>query len=229
LLDVTPLTLSIETIGDQATPIIPRNTAIPTRKTQVFSTATDNQSSVEIHIMQGERPLVADNKSLGKFILHGIPPAPRGVPQIEVTFNIDANGILKVSADDKSTGQSHQITITASSGLSGDEIEQLCQDAEAHAEDDRRNRELLTLRNRADSALYRAEHAIMNAGHKVPDGAISDVEKTAFEVRAMLTSNDPKALLPAITSLELNLQVLARLSGQPLPRTGLFGKKLKDE
>jgi len=229
LLDVTPLTLSIETIGDQATPIIPRNTAIPTRKTQVFSTATDNQTTVEIHIMQGERPLVADNKSLGKFILDGIPPAPRGVPQIEVTFNIDANGILKVSADDKSTGRSHHITITASSGLSADEIERMCQDAEHHAEEDRRNRQLLELRNKADSALYRAEHAIMNAGLKVPDGAIADVEKAAFEVRAMLTGNDPKKLQPALDALEINLDVLARLSGQSLPQSGMLGRKLKDE
>jgi molecular chaperone DnaK len=226
LLDVTPLTLSIETVGDVASPVIPRNTAIPTRRTQVFSTATDNQTSVEIHILQGERPMVADNKSLGKFILDGIPPAPRGVPQIEVTFDLDANGILKVSAIDKSTGRSHHITITASSGLSAEEIEQMRRDAEAHAEEDRRNRELLDLRNRADSALYRAERAIIHADNKAPEGVIADVERAAFDVRAMLTTNDPQSIRPAVEALELNLEILTRFGGQsPTPPSGIFGKK----
>lgn len=229
LLDVTPLTLSIETLGDVATPIIPRNTAIPTRRTQVFSTATDNQPSVEIHILQGERPMVADNKSLGKFILDGIPPAPRGVPQIEVTFDLDANGILKVSAIDKSTGRSHNITITASSGLSAAEIEQMRHDATTHAEDDRRNRELLELRNRADSALYRAERAVILSSSKVPDGAITDVEKAAFDVRAMLTSNEPKSIRPAVEALELTLEILAKLGGHMPPKSGTLAQKLKDE
>jgi len=229
LLDVTPLTLSIETLGDVATPIIPRNTAIPTRRTQIFSTATDNQASVEIHILQGERPMVADNKSLGRFILDGIPLAPRGVPQIEVTFDLDANGILKVSAFDKSTGRSHNITITASSGLSAEEIEQMRRDAEMHAEEDLRNREVLELRNRADSALYRAERAVILSDSKVPDGAITDVEKTAFELRAMLTTNDPKSIRPAMEALELNLEILARLGGQLPPQSGMLGQKLKDE
>lgn len=226
LLDVTPLTLSIETLGDVASPVIPRNTAIPTRRTQVFSTATDNQTLVEIHILQGERPMVADNKSLGKFILDGIPPAPRGVPQIEVTFDLDANGILKVSAIDKSTGRSHNITITASSGLGAEEIEQMRKDAEAHAEEDRRNRELLELRNRADAAFYRAERAVIHADAKVPDGAITDVEKAAFDVRAMLTTNDPKSIRPAVEALELSLKILARFGGQaPEPPSGVLGKK----
>lgn len=229
LLDVTPLTLSIETLGDVATPIIPRNTAIPTRRTQVFSTATDNQTSVEIHVLQGERPMVADNKSLGKFILDGILPAPRGVPQIEVTFDIDANGILKVSAFDKSTGRSHNITITASSGLSAQEIEQMRTDAETHAEEDRRKRELLELRNRADSALYRAERAIILSDSKVPDGVITDVEKTAFELRAMLATNDPKAIQSALEVLEMNLEILARFGGQLPPQWGTLGQKRKDE
>ncbi len=229
LLDVTPLTLSIETLGDVASPIIPRNTAIPTRRTQVFSTATDNQTSVEIHILQGERPMVADNKSLGKFILDGIPPAPRGVPQIEVTFDLDANGILTVSAIDKSTGRSHNITITASSGLSVEDIEQMRRDAEAHVEEDRRKRDLLELRNRADSALYRAERAVIVSNSKVPEGAITDVEKSAFELRAMLTTNDPKSIRPALEALELSLEILARLGGQMPPQSGMLGQHLKDE
>jgi molecular chaperone DnaK len=226
LLDVTPLTLSIETLGDVATPVIPRNTTIPTRKTQVFSTATDNQTSVEIHVLQGERPMVADNKSLGTFVLDGIPPSPRGVPQIEVTFDLDANGILKVFAADKSTGRSHHITITASSGLSAEEIEQMRRDAEAHSEEDRRSRVLLELRNRADAALYRAERAVILADSKVPDGAISDVEKSAFELRAMLTTDNPKSILPAVEALEQDLEVLVRFGGQSLtPPPGMFGKK----
>ncbi len=229
LLDVTPLTLSIETLGDVATPVIPRNTAIPTRRTQIFSTATDNQTSVEIHILQGERPMVADNKSLGKFVLDGIPPAPRGVPQIEVTFDLDANGILKVSARDKSTGRSHHITITASSGLSAEEIEQMRRDAEAHAEDDRRNRELLELRNRADSALYRTERAVILSDKKVPDGVIADVEKAAFEVRAMLNTNDPKAFRPAVEALELSLEILMRFGGEMPPQSGPLGNQLKKD
>lgn len=226
LLDVTPLTLSIETLGDVATPIIPRNTTIPTRRTQVFSTATDNQTSVEIHIVQGERPMVADNKTLGRFILDGIPPAPRGVPQIEVTFDLDANGILKVSAVDKSTGRSQNITITASSGLSAEEIERMRQDAELHAEEDRRKRELLDLRNRADAALYRAERAVLQADVHVPDNFISDVEKNAFDLRAMLTTNDPKAIRPALEALEVSLEILSRFSGSPPQMPGgVFGKK----
>lgn len=226
LLDVTPLTLSIETLGDVATPIIPRNTTIPTRRTQVFSTATDNQTSVEIHILQGERPMVADNKTLGRFILDGIPPAPRGVPQIEVTFDLDANGILKVSAVDKSTGRSQHITITASSGLTAEEIERMRRDAELHAEEDRRKRELLDLQNRADAALYRAERAILQSNLRVPEAFLHDVEKAAFDLRATLTTNDPNAIRPALQFLETSLEILSRFGGPPLePTTGVFGKK----
>lgn len=226
LLDVTPLTLSIETIGDVATPIIPRNTTIPTRCTQIFSTATDNQTSVEIHIVQGERPMVADNKTLGRFILDGISPAPRGIPQIEVTFDLDANGILKVSAIDKSTGRSQNITITASSGLSAEEIEQMRRDAELHAEEDRRKRELLDLRNRADAALYRAERAVLQADSRIPDNFIRDVEKAAFDVRAMLTTHDPKSIRPALQALEVSLEVLARFGGSSSePPSGVLGRK----
>jgi molecular chaperone DnaK len=160
LLDVTPLTLSIETLGSVATPQIDRNTTIPTRRSQVFSTASDNQTQVEIHVLQGERPMAADNKSLGKFILDGIPPAPRGIPQIEVTFDIDANGILKVTAKDKATGRSQHITITASSGLSDAEVEQMKKDAEAHAEEDRKRKELIEARNHGENTAYAAEKAL---------------------------------------------------------------------
>ncbi len=226
LLDVTLPTLSIETLGDVATPIIPRNTTIPTRRTQVFSTATDNQTSVEIHILQGERPMVADNKTLGRFILDGIPPAPRGVPQIEVTFDLDANGILKVSAVDKSTGRSQHITITASSGLTAEEIERMRRDAELHAEEDRRKRELLDLQNRADAALYRAERAILQSDSRVPEAFLHDVEKAAFDLRAMLTTRDPNAIRPALQFLETSLEILSRMGGTPFdPPTGVFGKK----
>src|SRR5664280_1476891 len=154
LLDVTPLTLSIETLGGVATPQIDRNTTIPTRKSQIFSTASDSQTQVEIHILQGERPMAIDNKSLGKFILDGIPPAPRGVPQVEVTFDIDANGILKVTAQDKASGRSQNITITASSGLAKDEVERMRKEAEAHAAEDKKRRDLIDARNAADNSIY---------------------------------------------------------------------------
>ncbi|OGO35832.1 MAG: molecular chaperone DnaK, partial [Chloroflexi bacterium RBG_16_56_8] len=183
LLDVTPLTLSIETLGAVATPQIERNTTIPTRRSQVFSTASDNQTQVEIHVLQGERPMAADNKSLGKFILDGIPPAPRGVPQIEVTFDIDANGILKVTAKDKATGRTQHITITASSGLSDTEVEQMRKDAEAHSEEDRQRKELIEARNQADNAAYAAEKALKDFGDKVPADLKSEIEAKVAEVR----------------------------------------------
>ncbi|MFN3307877.1 MAG: molecular chaperone DnaK [Anaerolineales bacterium] len=193
LLDVTPLTLSIETLGGVATPMIERNTTIPTRKSQIFSTASDNQNQVEIHVLQGERPMAADNKSLGKFILDGIPPAPRGVPQIEVTFDIDANGILKVTAIDKATGRSQNITITASSGLSEAEIERMRKEAEAHAEEDRRRKELIEARNTADNAIYTAEKALRDLGDKVPADVKAKVEEQVAKVRnVMNTDNTPE-------------------------------------
>jgi len=190
LLDVTPLTLSIETLGAVATPQIERNTTIPTRKSQVFSTAADSQTQVEIHVLQGERPMAADNKSLGKFILDGIPPAPRGVPQIEVTFDVDANGILKVSAQDKATGRSQHITITASSGLSDSEIEKMKKDAEAHAEEDRKRKEMIEARNHADNTAYAAEKALREFGDKVPAEVKSDIEAKVAEVRTAAQGDD---------------------------------------
>ncbi|MCS7088205.1 MAG: molecular chaperone DnaK [Thermoflexales bacterium] len=203
LLDVTPLTLSIETLGGVATPLIPRNTTIPTRKSQIFSTATDNQTSVEIHIVQGERPMAADNKSLGRFILDGIPPAPRGVPQIEVTFDIDANGILNVSAQDKATGKSAHITIQPSSGLSKEEIERMIREAEAYAAQDRARRERAEARNEADSAAYQAEKFLRESGDKVPAALRDEVDNRIKAVRQLLgqESADAATLRQATQSL----------------------------
>ena len=194
LLDVTPLTLSIETLGGVSTPQIDRNTTIPTRRSQVFSTASDNQTQVEIHVLQGERPMAADNESLGKFILDGIPPAPRGVPQIEVTFDIDANGILKVTAADKATGRSQNITITASSGLSEDEVEQMKKDAEAHAEEDVKRKELIEARNHGDNTAYAAEKALKEFGDKVPEDVKAEIEAKIAEVRKAVDGEDVEAM-----------------------------------
>ena len=167
LLDVTPLSLGIETLGGVMTTLIPRNTTIPTRKSEIFSTAADNQTSVEVHVLQGERPLARDNRTLGQFHLVGMPPAPRGVPQIEVTFDIDANGIVNVSAKDLGTGKEQKITITASSGLSKDEVERMMKEAESHADEDKKRREEIEARNRADQAVYGAERMLKDTGDKL--------------------------------------------------------------
>jgi molecular chaperone DnaK len=201
LLDVTPLTLSIETLGAVATPQIERNTTIPTRRSQVFSTASDSQTQVEIHVLQGERPMAADNKSLGKFILDGIPPAPRGVPQIEVTFDIDANGILKVTAKDKATGRTQHITITASSGLSEAEVEKMRKDAEAHAEEDLKRKELIEARNNADNTAYAAEKAVKEFGDKVPLEIRSEIETKVAEVKKVAQGDDVGAIRSATEAL----------------------------
>ncbi len=177
LLDVTPLTLGVETLGGVMTPLITRNTTIPTAKTETFSTAGDNQTQVEIHILQGERPMARDNKSLGRFILDGIPPAPRGVPQIEVTFDIDASGILSVNAKDKATGKSQGIKITGSTGLNKDEIEKMKEEAEKNAEKDKEEKEKIEVKNKADQLVYTAEKALKDAGDKVDKGVKEDVEK----------------------------------------------------
>ncbi|MDP1545915.1 MAG: molecular chaperone DnaK [Anaerolineales bacterium] len=206
LLDVTPLTLAIETLGGVATAQIERNTTIPTRRSQVFSTAADNQTQVEIHVLQGERPMATDNKSLGKFILDGIPPAPRGVPQVEVTFDVDANGILKVSAQDKATGKSQHITITASSGLNDAEIEKMRKDAEAHAEEDRKRKELIEVRNNADNTAYAAEKALREFGDKVPAEVRSDVEARTAEVKSVVEGEDVEAIKAATDALGQAIQ-----------------------
>ncbi len=194
LLDVTPLTLSVETLGSVASPMIERNTTIPTRKSQIFSTASDTQPQVEIHVLQGERPMAGDNKSLGRFILDGIPPAPRGVPQIEVTFDIDANGILKVTAQDKATSRSQHITITASSGLNDQEVERMRKDAEAHTEEDRKRKEHIEARNAADNAIYTAEKALTDLGDKVPADIKSQVEERVAKVREVMNGDDTDSI-----------------------------------
>ncbi len=194
LVDVTPLTLSVETLGGVATPIVERNTNIPIRKSQVFSTASDGQTQVEIHVLQGERPMAADNKSLGRFILDGIPAARRGIPQIEVTFEIDANGILEVSAKDKATSRSQHITITASSGLSKDEVEKMRQEAERNAENDRARRELIEARNYADSVAYTAENTLKDAGDKAPADLKKQVEEKVQAVRSVMSGEDSEAI-----------------------------------
>ena len=224
LLDVTPLSLSIETLGGVATQQIERNTTIPTRKSQVFSTASDSQTQVEIHVLQGERPMAADNKSLGKFILDGIPPAPRGVPQVEVTFDIDANGILKVTAQDKATGRSQHITITASSGLSDAEVEKMRKDAEAHADEDRKRKELIEVRNNADNTAYAAEKALREFGDKVPAETKSDVEAKVTEVKKAAEGEDVPTIKSATEALSEAVQKIgAAVYEQPNAAAGEAG------
>ncbi len=189
LLDVTPLTLSIETMGGVATSMIPRNTTIPTKKSETFSTAADNQTEVEVHVMQGERPMAAQNRTLGKFKLGGILPAPRGVPQIEVTFDIDANGILNVSAKDNATGKDAKITITSSSGLSKDEVERMAKDAEAHAAEDKEAKEKIEARNQLDSLVYNVEKMLKDGGEKVAAADKSEVESALAEAKGVLTGD----------------------------------------
>ncbi|HPY29167.1 MAG TPA: molecular chaperone DnaK [Verrucomicrobiota bacterium] len=201
LLDVTPLSLGIETLGGVFTRLIERNTTIPTRKSEIFSTASDNQPGVEIHVLQGERQFARDNKTIGKFQLADIPPAPRGVPQIEVTFDIDANGILNVSAKDLGTGKEQKITITASSGLSKEEIEKMRKDAEAHAEDDKKRREEVETRNEADTSVYRSEKMLKDNADKISGDDKSKIEKAIEEVKAALKGNDTAAIKSASEKL----------------------------
>ncbi|MBN1887364.1 MAG: molecular chaperone DnaK, partial [Thermoflexales bacterium] len=217
LLDVTPLTLSIETLGGVATPLIERNTTIPCRKSQVFSTASDMQPSVEIHVTQGERPMAADNKSLGKFILDGIPPAPRGIPQIEVTFDIDANGILNVSAEDKATGRKQHITIQASSGLSEKEIEQMVKDADRFRDQDRQQRERVEARNIADTLVYQAEKLLRDDTEGKLSGFKADLEAKIAEVKSAVESGNLEDMRGKTQELGTALQQAgaAMYEGQP--------------
>ena len=206
LLDVTPLSLGVETLGGVMTKLIERNTTIPARKSEIFSTAEDNQTSVEIHVLQGERELARDNKSLGRFRLEGIAPAPRGVPQIEVTFDIDANGILNVTARDKATGREQKITITATSGLSKEEVERMVREAELHEQEDRQRREEIETRNRADSLAYQAERTLQDVGDRIPVSLRSEVEDKVKVVRDALKGSDLTRVRSAADDLERTMQ-----------------------
>ena len=225
LLDVTPLSLSIETLGGVATPQIERNTTIPTRKSQVFSTASDSQTQVEIHILQGERPMAVDNKSLGKFILDGIPSAPRGIPQIEVTFDIDVNGILKVNAQDKASGRSQHITITASSGLAKDEVERMTNEAEVHAAEDKHRRDLIEARNTADNSVYGAEKVLNELGEKVPGEVKAEVQAAVDQVKKVKEGEDEPAIRKTVDALSQAVQKIGaaayqQASEKPGPEAG---------
>jgi len=224
LLDVTPLSLGIETLGGVFTKLIEKNTTIPTKKSQIFSTAADNQPAVEIHVLQGEREMAANNKTLGRFQLVGLPPAPRGVPQIEVTFDIDANGIVHVSAKDMGTGREQSIEITASSGLSEEEIEALVKDAEMHAEDDRKKRELIDVRNMADSLIYSTEKSIKEAGDKLDDAAKTDTNNAIENLKKAMEGDDTeeiKRLTEELTQASHKLaEILYQQAGQQQEQAG---------
>jgi molecular chaperone DnaK len=216
LLDVTPLTLSVETLGGVATPLIERNTTIPVHRSQIFSTAADGQTQVEIHVLQGERPMATDNKTLGKFILDGIPPAPRGVPQIEVSFDIDANGILNVQATDKASNRSQHITITASSGLSKDEVERMRKEAESHADEDKRHKDLIESRNIADNTAYNAEKFLKDNGEKIPADVKKEVEADIAAVKQVKDGDDASAIQQAVEKLNQTMQKMgASMYQQP--------------
>jgi len=225
LLDVTPLTLGIETLGGVSTPLIQRNTTIPTSKSQVFSTAADNQPSVEIHIVQGERPMAAQNRSLGRFMLDGILPAPRGIPQIEVSFDIDANGILSVKAQDKGTGREQKITITASSGLSKEEVDKMQKEADMHASEDAARREEVETRNTADTLAYTAEKTLRDHKDKISSELNQEVEGKVAAVRSALQGSDIAAMKQATQELNDTMQkvgtaIYQQQQQQPPPPPG---------
>jgi molecular chaperone DnaK len=220
LLDVTPLTLGIETKGGVMTKLIDRNTTIPSKRSEIFSTAEDNQPSVEVHVLQGEREMASGNKSLGKFQLSGIPPAPRGTPQIEVTFDIDANGILNVSAKDLGTGKEQKIEIKGGSGLDESEVEQMIKDAEAHAEEDRGARELAEARNVAENAAHQAEKSLEELGDKVDESAKSQVEAAIKDVRDSVESDDPAAIRQKSDALQTAFQQVSEQVYQQAAQEG---------
>ncbi|HEX7456195.1 MAG TPA: molecular chaperone DnaK [Candidatus Nanoarchaeia archaeon] len=217
LLDVTPLSLGVETLGRVMTMLIARNTTVPTSKSEIFSTAADNQTSVEIHVLQGERPMAADNKSLGRFILDGVPPAPRGVPQVEVTFDIDANGILNVTAKEKTTGKEQSIKITGSTGLSKDEVDRMQKEAESHGAEDQKKKELIDARNVADSLVYTAEKALKDAGEKVPEDVKREVEEKVKAAKEAIAGEDLEAIKKATDDLGQALQKVGPAMGQTPP------------
>jgi molecular chaperone DnaK len=231
LLDVTPLTLGIETLGSVSTPLINRNTTIPTSKSQVFSTAGDNQTQVEINILQGERPMAADNKSLGRFILDGIPPAPRGVPQVEVTFDIDANGILNVTAKDKASGKEQSIKITGSTGLSKDEVEKMTKEAEVHAKEDEEKKSKIEARNHADALLFTAEKSLKDGGDKVPADVKTEVEEKMKALKDILDSGNKEELETKTKELSDSLSKIGQAAyaqGQEAQQTEEIEKEEKD-
>jgi len=224
LLDVTPLSLGIETLGGVMTTLITRNTTIPTRKSETFSTAADSQTSVEVHVLQGERQLARDNRTLGRFQLVGIPPAPRGMPQIEVTFDIDANGMVNVSAKDQGTGKEQKITITASSGLSKDEVDRMMKDAEAHSEEDKKRREEIETRNRADQAVYGAEKNLQEMGDKIPASDKTALEGAIAALKSALEASDTAAMNSAMEQLtQAQHKAAEALYKQAAPGTGGAG------
>jgi molecular chaperone DnaK len=214
LLDVTPLSLGLETLGGVMTTLIPRNTTIPTKKTEVFSTAADSQTAVDIHVLQGERPMARDNKTLGNFRLDGIPAAPRGVPQIEVTFDIDANGILHVMAKDKATSKEQSIKITASTNLSKDEVDRLVQEAKSNEGDDRKRRDLVEARNTADNLIYVAEKSLRDLGDKVPAGERGQIEQTVEDLRSAKDGEDINRIRTLTEQLQQASHALAQQAYQ---------------
>jgi molecular chaperone DnaK len=220
LLDVTPLTLGIETLGGVTTALIQRNTTIPTSKSETFTTAADNQPSVEVHVLQGERPMSSENKTIGRFNLDGILPAPRGIPQVEVTFDIDANGILNVSAKDKGTGKEQSITITASSGLSQDEIDQMIQDAEQHADEDNQKRQSVETRNMAEGAIHAAESMLKENEEHVPDDLKVEVESKITGLRTALAGEDSSLIESALQELQETVQ---KVGQEVYSKTGAAG------
>ena len=225
LLDVTPLTLGIETLGSVSTPLIERNTTIPTSKSQIFSTASDGQTSVDIHVLQGERPMAADNKSLGRFILDGIPPAPRGVPQIEVSFDLDANGILNVKARDKATGKEQKITITASSGLSKEEVEKMKKEAEIHAEDDKKKKEQVEAKNHAEAVIFQTEKLLKESGDKMKPEDKQELEDKLASLRKVKGTGTPEELTKEMEALSQVAQKIgaAMYSASATPPAGEAG------
>src|SRR2546427_4391767 len=223
LLDVTPLSLGIETLGGVMTTLIPRNTTIPTRKSEIFSTATDNQTNVEVHVLQGERPMARDNRTLGRFHLIGLPPAPRGVPQVEVSFDIDANGILNVSAKDTATGKQQNITITASSGLTKEEIDRMMKEAEAHSADDTRRKQEIEIRNQADSLVYSTERTLSEHGSKLPEADRKTIENALAEAREALKGEDYdriKRVQESLTKASHKLAEIMYREAQTQPQAG---------